>query len=174
MVTPYAGVWIEITIAAAVFGRIWSLPTRECGLKFIRNRQQHEPVLVTPYAGVWIEIIYAVGMTYSCVTSLPTRECGLKLLFASAERTFLRHSLRGSVDWNFCVFCYVFGCYSHSLRGSVDWNYCVIIMKKLLVSHSLRGSVDWNHQEEVQAEQQAGSLPTRECGLKFLLPLHFQ
>ena len=79
MVTPYAGVWIEITIAAAVFGRIWSLPTRECGLKFIRNRQQHEPVLVTPYAGVWIEIIYAVGMTYSCVTSLPTRECGLKL-----------------------------------------------------------------------------------------------
>ena len=32
-VTPYAGVWIEITVTTAVFCRIWSLPTRECGLK---------------------------------------------------------------------------------------------------------------------------------------------
>ena len=56
MVTPLAGVWIEITVLnLQVHMCPLSLPLRECGLKFVdfsdRNRQ---------------------------VTSLPLRECGLK------------------------------------------------------------------------------------------------
>ena len=34
MVTPYAGVWIEILVTSVVFANMTtSLPTRECGLK---------------------------------------------------------------------------------------------------------------------------------------------
>ena len=57
MVTPYAGVWIEIS----------------------RIKVEGEWIPVTPYAGVWIEINFN---TTSCggLSSLPTRECGLKYL----------------------------------------------------------------------------------------------
>ena len=34
-VTPYAGVWIEIIMSKILPHSILSLPTRECGLKFI-------------------------------------------------------------------------------------------------------------------------------------------
>ena len=55
VVTPYAGVWIEI-------------------------RSQCHTIIcytVTPYAGVWIEITNTYQPTRVLV-SLPTRECGLK------------------------------------------------------------------------------------------------
>ena len=55
VVTPYAGVWIEI---------------------YASDMRPH-PQNVTPYAGVWIEMKNGKGM-YSLFTSLPTRECGLK------------------------------------------------------------------------------------------------
>ena len=54
-----------------------SLPTRECGLKFVCPETILVSITVTPYAGVWIEITFI-----SCLDvtngSLPTRECGLK------------------------------------------------------------------------------------------------
>ena len=56
VVTPFAGVWIEMPI-------IW------CNCVLER---------VTPFAGVWIEIILLTGTPPEHL-SLPSRECGLKL-----------------------------------------------------------------------------------------------
>ena len=55
MVTPYAGVWIEIDIFLT----------------------QVDIQKVTPYAGVWIEILLN-RLRRLWILSLPTRECGLK------------------------------------------------------------------------------------------------
>ena len=57
IVTPYAGVWIEI--------RLHPIPVARDS--------------VTPYAGVWIEIQSVIRYSIS-YESLPTRECGLKSL----------------------------------------------------------------------------------------------
>ena len=58
----------------------------------------------------------------------------------------------------------------HSLRGSVDWN--TIGSKEIhnRSSHSLRGSVDWNNSTRMLLAEFVLSLPSRECGLKFLPP----
>ena len=74
-VTPYAGVWIEIT----------------------ENEVNVKTKDVTPYAGVWIEIPRYPSKG-SLLPSLPTRECGLKLVSRSVSTRKQRHSLRGSVD----------------------------------------------------------------------------
>ena len=57
IVTPFAGVWIEITALSCYICAISSLPSRECGLK--------------------LGELYIGSLNYS---SLPSRECGLKLL----------------------------------------------------------------------------------------------
>ena len=64
-----------------------SLPTRECGLKFVRRELVLYPDEVTPYAGVWIEIGQASYTSFSSL-SLPTRECGLKFLINEHTRKF--------------------------------------------------------------------------------------
>ena len=56
MVTPYAGVWIEIQRHLPYSLERMSLPTRECGLKYYAGAITKIPPRVTPYAGVWIEI----------------------------------------------------------------------------------------------------------------------
>ena len=77
IVTPLAGVWIEIQLLCDYL---------------IANA-------VTPLAGVWIEIRLDVINELLAEMSLPSRECGLKCL-VSAPRQPLphRHSPRGSVD----------------------------------------------------------------------------
>ena len=55
-VTPYAGVWIEIIQFNSRLLIVASLPTRECGLKLLQIYFYSTASLVTPYAGVWIEI----------------------------------------------------------------------------------------------------------------------
>ena len=55
IVTPFAGVWIEIGLYSCCFLFCQSLPSRECGLKYCRYRK--EPIRSE---------------------SLPSRECGLK------------------------------------------------------------------------------------------------
>ena len=57
IVTPYAGVWIEILYWSRVLVTI----------------------TVTPYAGVWIEMHMQISQVIYNL-SLPTRECGLKYL----------------------------------------------------------------------------------------------
>ena len=60
MVTPFAGVWIEIR--TAIFTHLWkeSLPSRECGLKSCSLEAVEE----------WEK-------------SLPSRECGLKFKYSA-------------------------------------------------------------------------------------------
>ena len=41
-----------------------SLPTRECGLKFICKMNEGSVEIVTPYAGVWIEIVLIISNVY--------------------------------------------------------------------------------------------------------------
>ncbi len=57
MVTPLAGVWIEMfTSLTPAASCSWSLPLRECGLKFNEEICPASAASVTPLAGVWIEI----------------------------------------------------------------------------------------------------------------------
>ena len=75
-VTPFVGVWIEIT------------GTFEVG----------SVVIVTPFVGVWIEISYT-NIGSKVAESLPSWECGLKLpLLICLSFASSSHSLRGSVD----------------------------------------------------------------------------
>ena len=64
-VTPRAGVWIEIWIVNIVMGcDCASLPVRECGLKslfFIGITCLNS---VTPRAGVWIEILLYIAISF--------------------------------------------------------------------------------------------------------------
>ena len=56
-VTPFAGVWIEIIYGAIKCTCSVSLPSRECGLKYPMFDSFCTALIVTPFAGVWIEII---------------------------------------------------------------------------------------------------------------------
>ena len=75
-VTPFAGVWIEIRGKHQKMRGIVSLPSRECGLKYVIALHERKFFIVTPFAGVWIEIAYLPYL-------LDSWHC---------------HSLRGSVD----------------------------------------------------------------------------
>ena len=56
-VTPFAGVWIEMSIKTQRLPiNPGSLPSRECGLKFNYESANCTNIRVTPFAGVWIEI----------------------------------------------------------------------------------------------------------------------
>ena len=83
-----------------------------------------------------------------------------------------RHSLFGSVDWNFfsfastiqglsslpfweCGLKYIclsnnVNVQSHSLFGSVDWNKMDMPILGIEIGHSLFGSVDWNKERSRQ------------------------
>ena len=74
-VTPFAGVWIEIS---KVYRALRGLS-------------------VTPFAGVWIEIC-SCPRRVPAEQSLPSRECGLKLGRLGGIGAGTSHSLRGSVD----------------------------------------------------------------------------
>ena len=75
MVTPFAGVWIEIILPSKNSTVTLSLPLRECGLKWVRRESERERD--------W---------------SLPLRECGLKLSYVVDDSGNIGHSLCGSVD----------------------------------------------------------------------------
>ena len=56
-VTPFAGVWIEMELARLCgTSPQASLPSRECGLKYVVKLTETNGDSVTPFAGVWIEI----------------------------------------------------------------------------------------------------------------------
>ena len=76
-VTPYAGVWIEICGELRISADTWSLPTRECGLKYfpLNLYQMYHLSLPTRECGLKCQY---VKMTVDSALSLPTRECGLK------------------------------------------------------------------------------------------------
>ena len=79
IVTPRAGVWIEIFLTNQICCDMMSLPVRECGLKLFCHDPNISLDVVTPRAGVWIEIDI-IGPAGNRFESLPVRECGLKFL----------------------------------------------------------------------------------------------
>ena len=71
MVTPLAGVWIEISTPFRNWYKQLSLPLRECGLKFCRVKSVLDSRNVTPLAGVWIEMsVCPLTVVESAVTPL--------------------------------------------------------------------------------------------------------
>ena len=75
-VAPLAGAWIEMHYTSQAPSPLWSLPSRERGLKYFDSYSQLVDAL-----------------------SLPSRERGLKsLLEYNIIRNYLRRSPRGSVD----------------------------------------------------------------------------
>ena len=108
VVTPLAGVWIEILLQkwgnklfkslplrecglklqspTQRFRMLRSLPLRECGLKFTRKQKEDRWILVTPLAGVWIEICQSISLGLSPQS----------------------HSPCGSVDWNIITTSVIF------------------------------------------------------------------
>ena len=101
-VTPFVGVWIEISSMHLLYQqRSWSLPSWECGLKYLMEHiTELRHLHVTPFVGVWIEIYHSgyfflasavtpfVGVWIEIMIqpmqksesglSLPSWECGLK------------------------------------------------------------------------------------------------
>ncbi len=55
-VTPFVGVWIEIVKINGDKFNFTSLPSWECGLKFLYIVKKLAKINVTPFVGVWIEI----------------------------------------------------------------------------------------------------------------------
>ena len=59
-VAPLAGAWVEISLKLAITSTsIWSLPSRERGLKLIRRLRMPKRPGVAPLAGAWVEILYS-------------------------------------------------------------------------------------------------------------------
>ena len=56
-VTPFVGVWIEISWCRDTLLRLLSLPLWECGLKLVQGLWRHGDENVTPFVGVWIEML---------------------------------------------------------------------------------------------------------------------
>ena len=98
IVTPLAGVWIEIK-------NLFNLCLT---------------VTVTPLAGVWIEITRAPTPEATAILSLPLRECGLKSRIGG-----IKNLRRMSLPLRECGLKYVMPpllshTYCHSPCGSVD------------------------------------------------------
>ena len=78
MVTPFAGVWIEIKTGLAALLLLPVTPFAGVWIEIDGEASQTGTVRVTPFAGVWIEIRAEITNITTKVTSLPSRECGLK------------------------------------------------------------------------------------------------
>ena len=97
-VTPFAGVWIEIKMILDGTKIKWSLPSRECGLKFRSPVYPCPGRRVTPFAGVWIEI-EKMDKEKKAIEVTPFAGVWIEIRLKREEFEKLgRHSLRGSVD----------------------------------------------------------------------------
>ena len=124
-----------------------SLPSWECGLKYMHVPYLFSRLSVAPFVGVWIEI----------------------------EKKWKKHirilsrSLRGSVDWNNPPISVNNWANSRSLRGSVDWNQFLEIVTD--VPHWSLPSWECGLKSTIGGfiPLVTESLPSWECGLKFSL-----
>ncbi len=77
MVTPLAGVWIEIGLSPMSARRITVTPLAGVWIEMPRGSQKMQGCSVTPLAGVWIEI--SAGLQHRLQgASPPSRGCGSK------------------------------------------------------------------------------------------------
>ena len=99
LVTPFAGVWIEIdSLLQRMEDLIKSLPSRECGLKSDGDFDITQVAMVTPFAGVWIEIT-SPNDARALILVTPFAGVWIEIqTFLMQQPCFSRHSLRGSVD----------------------------------------------------------------------------
>ena len=119
-VTPFAGVWIEIFSAPPPQIKAkMSLPSRECGLKLAYPMPIRANMIVTPFAGVWIEMCICLQKS-TASSSLPSRECGLKYHSTSNSSKYFSSLPSRECGLKLCSFALVCFCLRHSLRGSVD------------------------------------------------------
>ncbi len=75
-VAPFTGAWIETGMNAPEKQAEMSLPSRERGLKLVRNVIALQNV-VAPFTGAWIET-FLIDPSPTFISSLPSRERGLK------------------------------------------------------------------------------------------------
>ena len=61
--------WIEIAPELSIRNVRRSLPSRECGLKFLHLSNDFVCHFVTPFAGVWIEINWNALMKYLLIVT---------------------------------------------------------------------------------------------------------
>ena len=80
LVAPFVGVWIEIFFNPPLFSILLSLPSWECGLKYLDKADVDFSIVVAPFVGVWIEIKFSDVDFVIVRASLPSWECGLKLV----------------------------------------------------------------------------------------------
>ncbi len=78
MVTPFAGVWIEIRLIFRISTTDIVTPFAGVWIEIVIFPVSCDTPVVTPFAGVWIEM-YLLPIFLSSLPSLPSRECGLKL-----------------------------------------------------------------------------------------------
>ena len=97
MVTPFAGVWIEMGYHDLNASNMPVTPFAGVWIEIAKRPAQVGRSIVTPFAGVWIEIDMQKGSLFDA-SSLPSRECGLKCPPTTIRTKRYRHSLRGSVD----------------------------------------------------------------------------
>ena len=88
---------MKYTIDYTKFGRIWSLPSRECGLKYNNRKRLAILPLSLPSRECGLKLTHRLRQKQPFM-SLPSRECGLKLESGGKISLDERHSPRGSVD----------------------------------------------------------------------------
>ena len=77
LVTPFAGVWIEIGTSKTIIVVIGSLPSRECGLKYRACYRRSTGSKSLPSRECGLKLCVNIENARR-KQSLPSRECGLK------------------------------------------------------------------------------------------------
>ncbi len=99
LVTPYVGVWIEMTDCFDPSNMIWVTPYVGVWIEIHPSKNRCRRQTVTPYVGVWIEINICSSKTLPGITSPPMWGCGLKFEgFHPVGCDDIRHPLCGGVD----------------------------------------------------------------------------
>ncbi len=78
LVTPRAGVWIEIPPSSALRSTGSVTPRAGVWIEIVLVEIDAVGEMVTPRAGVWIEIIAGTRTAIRPIMSHPVRVCGLK------------------------------------------------------------------------------------------------
>ena len=96
IVTPRAGVWVEIPRMQAPEPTRQVTPRAGVWVEINEKEARNEAKYVTPRAGVWVEIDEYED-EFIRKSSLPVRECGLKFRKQHRLKKVNRHSPCGSV-----------------------------------------------------------------------------
>ena len=97
LVTPLAGVWVEIIYANHLLPTVVVTPLAGVWVEITEYNKDGVIDLVTPLAGVWVEMDEHFFGEHR-KSSLPLRECGLKLRAMGGLLRQQRHSPCGSVE----------------------------------------------------------------------------